>query len=85
MWDKITWFFDELLIWFQNIWNDFLGSFATVIEAIPVPDFMINVGSYAVPDSILYFAGAFNLTIGVGIIVTAYTLRFFIRRIPVIG
>ena len=85
MWEKITCFFDEFLIFIQEAWNAFIGSFAVVVESIPVPDFMVNVGGLIIPDSVLYFAAAFNITAGITIIVAAYGVRFLIRRIPVIG
>lgn len=85
MWDGIVWFFDELGQWFSQTWSDFISSFAALIEAIPVPDFLLSSSSFVIPDSIAFFMTAFEINAGIAIIVSAYTARFLIRRIPVIG
>ncbi|PCI36855.1 MAG: hypothetical protein COB50_04235 [Thiotrichales bacterium] len=85
MWDGITWFFDELLIIISNIWNAFLSSFAFIIESIPVPSFLLNLTPFVIPESISFFAQAFQIQFGISIVVSAYTLRFFIRRLPIVG
>ncbi len=85
MWLFIVWFFDEALIFLQQTWDSFISSFAFLVESIPVPDFMQNVSALSLPSSVLFYASAFNLPIGLGIIVSAYIVRFFIRRIPLVG
>lgn len=58
-----------------------------VLNLIPVPDFMSDLdGNMAVIDpGILYFTAPFQLSTGITWIVSAYVLRFLIRRIPIIG
>ncbi len=85
MWEGIVFFFEEIAIFLINLWNDFLASFASVIEAIPVPDFLLNMTTFSIPDSVMFYVSGFQIPSGIAIIVSAYTVRFFIRRIPVIG
>lgn len=85
MWDKIVYFFEEIAIFFSNMWESMLSSFAGLVEAIPVPAFLTNVSTFAIPDSILFWAQGFQIPAGIAIIVSAYIIRFTIRRIPIIG
>lgn len=59
----------------------------TVIDAIPVPDWVWGAGAAfaALPNSVAYFSGALHLAEGITIVLGAYTIRFLIRRIPIIG
>ncbi|QIB64050.1 hypothetical protein [Kineobactrum salinum] len=68
----------EFLQWLLDI-------LITVLSYIPVPDWMENVGSMNLPSGVLWFASAFELQAGAAIMVSAWTLRFIIRRIPVVG
>lgn len=68
------WFFEKIL-----------NGLAAVVESIPVPSWASNIGNLHIPAEIGWFAEAFQLNNGVAILVSAYTLRFIIRRIPVIG
>ncbi len=81
--------FDWLLLEIQylitNAADSVLQVFAGIIAAFPVPDFLLNVGSYSLAPSILYFTNMFEVPAGLAIMVTAYTLRFTIRRLPVVG
>lgn len=58
-----------------------------VLNAIPVPEFMTDLSTNigGIDPGILYFAQPFQLGTGIAWIVSAYVLRFLIRRIPVIG
>lgn len=68
---------------FYNGLHTFLNGVVGLINSIPVPDFLKT--TYQVPDTIVFFAGAFNLHYGLGIIILAFIIRFIIRRIPVVG
>lgn len=39
----------------------------------------------SIPDSVWYFMNMFEIQFGLGLIMSAYGLRFFIRRLPVVG
>ena len=72
---------------FEWVWHELLGALTTVLSAIPVPAFLTAIPSYvsAIPPGAVFFLSAFKVPQGVAIIVTAYVLRFVIRRIPIIG
>jgi hypothetical protein len=77
-----------MLLWVPHkLYGLILAGLGAVIAAIPVPGFMLNVGNYAagLPSGVAYFAQSLQLPLGLSILVTAYVLRFCIRRIPIIG
>lgn len=81
----LGWLRDELkalLLWW---YDSLLGGLASLLEAIPVPDFFAQISTIQVPDGVAFFASAFQLPFGVGLVVGAYTARFILRRIPFIG
>lgn len=78
----------DLLLWVpQKIWELILDGLAAVIEAIPVPTWLENIGDVfdAIPDGVIYFAQALQLPAGLSMILAAYVLRFLIRRLPIVG
>lgn len=78
----------DLLLWLpRKMWQLFTDGLATIIEAIPVPDFMENLGNLfaAIPSGVAYFLAPMHLGAGVTIVLSAYVIRFVIRRIPLIG
>lgn len=78
----------DLLLWVpKKIWELVLDGLAAVIEAIPVPTWLANIGDVfdAIPDGVIYFAQALQLPAGLSMILGAYVLRFLIRRLPVVG
>ncbi len=76
----------EILNEFGNWWMEqILNLSAGLLSIIPVPDFLLNMGSYTLPDNVSYYAAPFMLEEGFVIIVTAYIARFTLRRIPFIG
>ena len=81
----LGWLRDELQAFALWIWEAILSGAASVLEAIPVPEFMLNVGSHTIPAGVSWAASAFQLDVGLGIIVSAYIARFILRRIPIIG
>lgn len=58
-----------------------------VLGLIPVPEWMESLAgnAAAISPTILYFAAPLQLGTGLAWIVSAYVLRFLIRRLPVIG
>lgn len=56
-----------------------------VLALIPVPGWVISAASFPVPDGVLWFASALQLQSGAAIMVSAWGIRFIIRRLPFIG
>lgn len=58
-----------------------------VLSAIPVPDWLTgisgNIGSLS--SGVLYFVAPFEFGTGMAWVISAYLLRFLIRRLPVVG
>lgn len=75
-------FFTSLILW---AYESVVMGLASFFDAIPLPAFLTNMTSYRLPDVVAWAAEPFALPSGVAIIATAYTLRFIIRRLPVIG
>lgn len=86
--EEIIAWLKDLLLWVpQKLYALVLDGLATVVEAIPVPDFMTSLGSWigALDPGIAYFAAPLQFGTGMSIVFGALVLRFLIRRIPVIG
>lgn len=66
-------------------YESILFGLAALFEAIPVPDFLQNAMSYKMPNILGWFAEPFAISTGATIIVSAYVLRFIIRRLPFVG
>ena len=73
---------------------DLLGSFfgwlldglLSVLERGLAPFLKPLVAAYEqIPDSVMYFLGFMNVPFGIACILSAYSIRFLIRRIPFIG
>lgn len=78
----------EVLLWVPHkLFDLVMDAFASIIEAIPVPSVMENLGSLVagLDSSIAYFAGPLQIGTGMTWVFSALVLRFLIRRIPVIG
>lgn len=82
---QLSWIGDELQSFGLWIYDSILSGLATAFEALPVPDFLLNISSFALPSSVTWVAAPFQIDVGIGIIVSAYTARFILRRIPGIG
>lgn len=81
----LSWLANEIKALFLWIYEGILSGILGILSAIPVPDFLTNLPTFTIPPSVAWFADAFNLTFGLSIIVSAYTVRFIIRRLPFIG
>jgi hypothetical protein len=78
----------EVLLWVpRKVWAETLDALAGVLESIPVPDFVATADSAfnAIPANIVFFSQYFAVSEGITMILSAYVLRFLIRRIPIIG
>lgn len=93
--DYLIQFITRILLWvvdffkwiFEWLWHELLGALITVLNAIPVPDWLASAPSVvaSIPSSVAFFLAAFQVPSGVAIIFGAYTIRWIIRRIPLIG
>lgn len=84
-------FFDTLFDLFTDALDSFLclvlKGLASVIESIPVPQSLVNPGQYQplIDPEIRFFLEMFLVPEMVVACTGAYVLRFFIRRIPLVG
>jgi hypothetical protein len=63
-----------------------LDGLAAVLEAIPVPTWLEGVDVFAgIDPGVVYFAEALMIPEGIAIVLSAYVLRFVIRRLPFVG
>lgn len=86
--DQLTKFLLDLVLYIpRKVWQWLTEAIVTVLEAIPVPDWLANaqVSMSNIPSGVLWFASLIELSTGVAIIISAYVIRFLIRRIPIIG
>ncbi len=79
------WFADELRFFAVWVYDGFMSGLSAIISAIPVPDFLANLQSFTLPPAVAWAAEAFNIPYGLAVIVSAYTARFILRRIPAVG
>ncbi len=81
-WDKVV----EFLLWLPiKIFDLFLDAVATIIEAIPSPDFIVNnaLGDY-IHEDVLWLASQTSVNDGLAIIAAATVFRF-LRRVLTLG
>lgn len=79
--NEIVEFFTELPI---KVLDGILGAIASIIESIPVPDFMnVSIGDY-IPDDIGWFLSVSSFPACLAIIGAGITFYFF-RRILTLG
>ena len=78
---------DVLLYIPRRVFELMMSALADLLSAIPVPAFILDMPTLfaSVPAGITWGFWLFNVGFGVSITVSAYVLRFLIRRIPVIG
>lgn len=81
--------FDELYQFWVDGWmwvfeTSFIP-FVVILELIPVPTFAQNMGSLNMPSGVAWFAQALELPSGAAIMVSAWGIRFVVRRLPFIG
>jgi hypothetical protein len=83
----LTWLGNEFLYVFKWLWHELLTALAAVLSGIPVPAWLAGAAAAfsAVPPGVAFFLNAFEVPAGISIILGAYTIRFVIRRVPLIG
>ncbi|MCF1183544.1 hypothetical protein L0E83_08855 [Marichromatium gracile] len=62
--------------------DEILSAVAALLEQIPMPDWYTNAGSYSMPSAAGWLLDLFEVQFGVNVVISAYTTRFMIRRIP---
>jgi hypothetical protein len=80
----LSWLVTEIKQMFVGLYSAILSSVTDLVSSIPAPDFLTGTMP-TIPASVLYFADLFMVPHGLLVIVSAYLLRFLIRRIPFIG
>ena len=92
--DFATWLYDLLMWWPKTIFNLLLeGLSEALLYTLDTVcgDTCTNAvsgisGSLGgIPPMVLYFADFFQLGYGLSMVLGAYTVRFLVRRIPIIG
>jgi len=81
----LQWMQAEMTAFSIWVYDSILSGLALLMESIPIPDFLLNSSSFTIPQSVAWAASPFQLEVGLAIIVSAYTARFILRRIPGIG
>lgn len=71
----------------HEVWDSIVMSLASVITALPVPEFMVQAsGAFmGLPAVFIWVATLCKLPQGLAMIMSAYAARFLLRRIPLIG
>lgn len=82
--DSVIDFIETLPQW---IFSQIAEGIVAFFNALPVPDFFRQAGSamQSIPPEVLFFANMFRLDFGVTTVLLALTIRFVIRRLPIIG
>jgi hypothetical protein len=85
--DVLAWLKELLLYIPLKVLQGVLDAAASLIEAIPVPSFMANLGDLfaGISPGMAYFVNDLHLGAGVTMVLSAYVIRFLIRRLPVVG
>lgn len=81
----IAWLIDEAKLFLIWVLEQCLSAVVSVIDAIPLPSWVDNIGTLQLPDALAWAVHAFEIPYGASVIASAYVIRFLIRRIPIIG
>lgn len=79
----VTFFIDLLFMLLGWIWS----AFVSLLDTLGISEQVDNAGHAfdAIPDGAWFFMNMFEMHFGLGLILAAYGIRFFIRRLPVVG
>lgn len=77
-------FFQWLIAWW---WGNVLDALLYVLNQIPVPTWLDELAGNVsgIDPGVLYFVEPLQLGTGLTWVLSAYVIRFVIRRIPLIG
>jgi hypothetical protein len=83
----LTWFVDFFVYCVEWVCETVLGGLITLLQAIPVPQWLTDAPSVLsnLPPGVVYMCNLVQLPAGLVILLSAWGLRFLIRRIPIIG
>lgn len=84
---SLEWVYDFTLWVPHKLVEKLLDGLASFLVAIPVPEFFgaAASGLAAVPPGVAFFVSFAQIPQGIGMVLSAYGLRFIVRRIPLIG
>ena len=84
IWNDLEYF---LLYLPRRLFEWLMEGLAWLVNALPIPDFVAAIPGLfaALPTGIPWAFYLFNLSAGLGIVLSAYVLRFLIRRLPIVG
>lgn len=77
------WVIDLIFMVFGWLWSALIY----LLDTLGLAD-QIRLSATAfdqIPDSVWYFMNIFQVQFGLGALLTAYVIRFMIRRLPVVG
>lgn len=71
---------------FYRVFDSILQGVASLLVSIPLPDSAVN-GTFTgtLATDVVFFIAPFQLGTGAAFIMSCYTVRFLIRRLPIIG
>lgn len=77
-------FFQWLTAWW---WGNVLDGLIYLLNQIPVPDWLAELATNVtgIDPGVLYFIEPLQIPTGITWLLSAYLIRFLIRRIPLIG
>lgn len=70
---------------FLMLFHTLMMGLVSLFESIPRPGFFDTLATIQLPPDFYYFSELFQLGPGVQIVMSAYTIRFLIRRLPFVG
>lgn len=82
-----AWLLKVLLYVPKKLLQLVLEALSAIINAIPVPDWLAHgsVAMAGIPGGVTWFLDLMAAQYGLGIIISAYVIRFIIRRLPFVG
>lgn len=85
--DALSWLIDFVEWCVTKIFLLIFDAVVAVLSLIPVPEWLADLSGNitAIDPGILFFVRPFELGTGLTWVVSAYVIRFLIRRIPVVG
>lgn len=71
----------------MKIFEKVCDNMGDMVAAIPVPSFFAQAqtGLQQIPPGVAFFLDHAQLPTGIGIVLSAYLIRFAIRRLPIVG
>lgn len=93
LWERLEtladWGFDQvqgIFWWIAGAVGDLV---LIVVESIPVPSWLspssLQNALSAIPEGVWWGLSGLHFGVGISMVLTAYAVRFFIRRLPVVG